>query len=346
MAQTIIGVFDSKQRAQDAVNALVSDGFSSAHIDVHAYDDYAAGTYTDAGTFGTPATGTGAASLGADPLDTGYGTQRAATTGSLDADALPRTATTGTTYTGTERPHEGILSRIEHFFGNLFGNDDRPDEIGHYSEAVRRGGTLVTVDVDDEARVERARDILWQNGAADIDSRVAQWRETGYDRYDSAAPLYSRDEADAERQRFAVVQEELEVGKREVNNGGVRVYSRVTERPVSETVNLREEHATIERRAVDRPATAADLREGWTEVNNTEERAVVNKSARVVEEVVVGKEASTRTETISDTVRGTDVQVEQVPGDTTINTRSTLDRTADVPLDSDTTTDPAYRKPL
>ncbi|SAL89031.1 hypothetical protein AWB74_08871 [Caballeronia arvi] len=104
------------------------------------------------------------------------------------------------------------------------------------------------------------------------------------------------------------------VGKREVHTGGVRVYSRVTETPVSESVNLREERATIERRAVNRPATAADLREGSVEIRETQEQPVVAKTARVVEEVVVGKEASTRTETVNDTVRSTEVDVERTEG--------------------------------
>jgi stress response protein YsnF len=34
----------------------------------------------------------------------------------------------------------------------------------------------------------------------------------------------------------------------------------------------------------------------------------------VVEEVVVGKEVSNRTETVTDTVRGTQVEVERTPG--------------------------------
>jgi stress response protein YsnF len=83
---------------------------------------------------------------------------------------------------------------------------------------------------------------------------------------------------------------------------------------VSESVNLREEHATIERRPVDRPATVADLKEGFVEVRETAEEPVVAKTARVVEEVIVGKESSNRTETVNDTVRGTDVEVERVAG--------------------------------
>jgi uncharacterized protein (TIGR02271 family) len=144
--------------------------------------------------------------------------------------------------------------------------------------------------------------VEWRR-AIDIDQRIARWKSVGYAGYDAAAPMYSADEIAAERQRFNVVKEELEVGKREVQTGGVRVYSRVTERPVSESVNLREEHATIERRAVDRPATATDLKEGFVEIRETVQQPVVAKTARVVEEVVVSKEASERTETIQDTVR-------------------------------------------
>jgi uncharacterized protein (TIGR02271 family) len=210
--------------------------------------------------------------------------------------------------------HEGAMARVEHFFKNLFGDSDRPEEVGHYQEAVRRGGALLSVEVRDESATERVRDALYAAGAVDIDSRVAQWRTAGYSNYDNTAPAYTSDQIAEERKTFPVVQESLEVGKREVQTGGVRVYSRVTETPVSESVSLREEHASIERRPVDRAATAADLKEGFVEIKETAEQAVIAKTARVVEEVVVGKEASSRTETVNDTVRGTDVEVERTDG--------------------------------
>jgi uncharacterized protein (TIGR02271 family) len=213
--------------------------------------------------------------------------------------------------------HEGAMARVEHFFKNLFGDSDRPEEVGHYQEAVRRGSALLSVEVRDDAAAEQVRDALYAAGAIDIDSRVAQWRTGGYSNYDNTAPAYTADQIAEERKAFPVVQESLEVGKREVQTGGVRVYSRVTETPVSESVNLREEHASIERRPVDRPATAADLKEGFVEIKETAEHAVVAKTARVVEEVVVGKEASSRTETVNDTVRGTDVEVERTAPTTT-----------------------------
>ncbi|BCQ29068.1 DUF2382 domain-containing protein (plasmid) [Caballeronia sp. NK8] len=208
----------------------------------------------------------------------------------------------------------GVFGKIEHFFSNMFGADDRPDDVGHYQEAVRRGGALLTVTAADEADVGMVRSTMHEAGAVDVEERAAQWRSTGYTGFDAAAKPYTSDEASADRKAFAVTRESLDVGKREVETGGVRVYSRATETPVSESVNLREEHATIERRSVDRVATAADLEEGSVEIRETAEHPVVAKTAHVIEEVVVGREATERTETINETLRGTDVEVERVGG--------------------------------
>jgi uncharacterized protein (TIGR02271 family) len=115
-----------------------------------------------------------------------------------------------------------------------------------------------------------------------------------------------------------VVEEELKVGKREVQRGGVRVYSRVVETPVNESVNLREEHVSVERHRVDQPISTTDataFKEQSIELRESAEEAVVQKSARVVEEVVVGKEVSQRQQNISDTVRHTEVQVENLASD-------------------------------
>jgi uncharacterized protein (TIGR02271 family) len=112
-----------------------------------------------------------------------------------------------------------------------------------------------------------------------------------------------------------VIEEEVQVGKRTVSRGGVRVYSRVTEKPVEEQVQLRKEQVSVERRPVNRPVSGTDreaFKEGTIEMTETSEEAVVSKQARVVEEVVVRKDAQERTETVRDTVRRTDVEVEKL----------------------------------
>ena len=114
-----------------------------------------------------------------------------------------------------------------------------------------------------------------------------------------------------------------------MQRGGARVHTFVTETPVSEQVTLHEEHVTVDRRPVDRAVTGADtaFREGTIEVTETAEVPVVSKEARVVEEVVVGKTATDRVETVSDTVRRTDVEVEEIPGATTTTGTTTTGTT-------------------
>lgn len=213
-----------------------------------------------------------------------------------------------------EQRDEGVFSGIGHFFSDLFGTGDS-DEAGTYAEAVRRGATVLSVDLPDDADPSQVREALQDAGAIDIDERVEYWRKQGWSGYSPESKPFTADEIANERKAvLPVVEEQLDVGKRQVNKGVVRVYSRTVETPVHESVQLREEHATIERRPVDRPATAEDARafdEKSIEVQETAEKAVVSKTARVVEEVVVGKETTERTETIDDTVRRTEVQTER-----------------------------------
>ncbi len=232
---------------------------------------------------------------------------------------------------------------IGDFFRSLFGSDQHSDDAGIYAEAVRRGSYMLSVDAQSEEQAERAADIMQRFNAVDLDQRSSHWRSGGWTGYQSDAPLYSADQIRQDRDLYSkttiasgtgaqaagtsagttastgkaipVIQEQLEVGKRVVQKGGVRIFSRVSERPVQESVQLREEHVKVERTPVDQPATEADLqafKEGTVEVRASAEEPVVAKTARVVEQVNVGKEVTERTETIKDTVRRTDVEVEQL----------------------------------
>ena len=121
-------------------------------------------------------------------------------------------------------------------------------------------------------------------------------------------------------------EERLDVSKRDVERGGARIRSRIIERPVEETIRLREEHVVVNRRPVDREFTDADLQNfqpGEMEITEHAEVPVVGKQARVVEEIEVGKNVTEREETIRDTVRSTDVNVEEFDADTdTTHTKS------------------------
>ena len=121
-----------------------------------------------------------------------------------------------------------------------------------------------------------------------------------------------------ESKTFSVMEERLRVGKRMVERGGVRVRWFVTETPVEEDVTLRDETIHVDRRPVDRAARDADFdafEERTIEMTETDEEAVVSKEARVVEEVVIGKDVEERRETVRDTARRTNVEVEEIGAD-------------------------------
>ena len=242
------------------------------------------------------------------------------------------------------------------------------DEAHAYAEGVRRGGALVVVESSDD-RAERGMEILRRLHPVNIHERTVQWRQEGWTGYDANAitstPMSSMATATPRSQEQArsttrvvnkgarprrvegqeeiaipVVEEDLSIGKREVERGHVRIYSRVKEQPVEEAVRLREEKVRVERRPADRPATDADFAAAEKEVieiTETAEEPVVNKRARVVEEVVVHKEATERTETVRGTARRTEVEIKREPETSTETRRVTT------PQDF-ATYDPIFRK--
>ncbi|MEZ0228029.1 MAG: YsnF/AvaK domain-containing protein [Planctomycetota bacterium] len=167
----------------------------------------------------------------------------------------------------------------------------------YYGAGLGRGGALIIVDAaDDEADLVRK----------DIELCGGKIQKSG------AAPVTT---AKAGDKVMPVIEEKVSIGKQGAITGGVRVFSRITSKPVEEKVTLREERVNVERRPVNRPVTAADaaFRDETVEVTETVEKPIVRKEARVVEEVIVGKDVTERTETIRDTVRRKDVQVEKLP---------------------------------
>ena len=217
-----------------------------------------------------------------------------------------------------------------------------------FAEGLRRGHFLVSVQVD-ESHLTRATETLERNSALDIDAEEASWRQTGWRGYDivthgmarsaagtmqtgatqagtaassgiadRAAAAAARPGVAANREEvIPLAEEQLVIGKRVVERGQVRIRTYVVERPVEEQVRLRDETVQVERRAVDRPVAEGDreaFSERVVEMTETDEEAVVRKEARIVEEVAVHKTAEERTETVRDTVRRTEVEVDNGTG--------------------------------
>jgi hypothetical protein len=100
-----------------------------------------------------------------------------------------------------------------------------PEDADYYAEGVRRGGVLVTVDASTSDAADRAAEILEEHGAVDIEERSQQWQQAGWVA-PTQAPSETVERARAgEETRIPVAQEELKVGKRAVERGGVRVYT-------------------------------------------------------------------------------------------------------------------------
>lgn len=165
------------------------------------------------------------------------------------------------------------------------------EDAARYVQGVRDGYTLETATIPDD-KAQEALAIMKEHSTAQ--GRRAKSTGEG----DTVLP---------------VIAEEMQVGKREVSAGGVAVTSHVQEVPVEQDVQLREEHIDIERRPADRPVGRGEhaFEERTVEVSAMAEEPVVQKTARVVEEVVVHKDVGARTETIRDTVRRTDVDVQR-----------------------------------
>jgi len=361
MSKTVVGLFDDFSHAQMVVSELEAAGFRREDISVvtnqhgvsHGTATQSAGSDQGHGVVGGAVAGavkggvigglTGLAASLAMLMIPGVGPALAV--GPLAA-----------TLSGA-----GLGAAGGGVIGALTGLGIPHSDAGYYAEGIRRGSTLVSITTDDR-RADEAIAIFNRHNPVDIDERGSHYTSTGYTGYNESAPHYTPEQITAERNTYStaratpavgttgtsgttmgtgatsgtnevsipIVEEELAVGKREVTRGGARIHTHITERPVEETVTLREEHVNVERHPVNRAASAADLntfKEGTFEVTERAEEAVVAKQARVVEEVVINKEATERTETIHDTVRRTDVDVDELNADDDIRTSSTTTTT-------------------
>lgn len=293
MANTVVGIFEKAIDAQQARSYLLANGFSSSEVDI--------------------------------------------TTSSYDSDTI---------VPAVKKDNEDFGDRIGNFFKDLFDGDE--DESRRYSEAARRG-TIVTVHTASAEGAETAANILDQYGAVNVNDTAVNYYESNQTNPGAVTDVpvnsYTDNSVDPYPNRslntlsdssigsegptesLPVIKEELQVGKREIETGGVRLRSRIIERPVQESVRLRQEQVNVERTPVDRVASESDFdtfKEGTIEMKEYAEVPVVNKEARVVEEVSLNKTVDERQEIINETLRSTEVEVEDLSDEERLR-RSRLD---------------------
>ena len=206
-----------------------------------------------------------------------------------------------------ETDHVGLWRRL--FGGNVWDH-----EAAVYGNTLDKGGAILAARVPDD-EVARVMSLLDVHQPLDVHQAAAKIGETVPVQAKALVtpPIAKADAKDPEMLRLA--EEQLNVGKRVFDTGTTRIRRFVTERPVEQQVSLHEEHAEVVRKAINDPSYVADI--DWSdkayEVTETAEQAVVSKSARVVEEVALRKSGSDRVETVKDTVRRQEVEVEKVP---------------------------------
>jgi uncharacterized protein (TIGR02271 family) len=203
---------------------------------------------------------------------------------------------------------------------DILTNDDKDDEpklahmrewipepdVNTYLEGVRQGGTIITANVSDSA-VSRAAEIMSGYNMVNLKKRATELQK-------SRSDLRLSDPAKSDNV-LEVVEEELQVGKEKVERGRMRIYNVVSEHEVSQDVGLKDETLRVQRRPVNRAVKVnPDLfKERSFEMVEMDEVALVGKTARVVEEVSLGKEVADKVETIKETLRRQDVQIEEIP---------------------------------
>jgi uncharacterized protein (TIGR02271 family) len=344
--KTITAFFDSYDDAAEAVRRLENAGIPHRDVSLVAnnkddrYTHHTNGRMLDADRTDADDTSDGAATGATVGTLAGGGAGLLAGLGMMAIPGLGPVVAAGwlvSTLVGA-----GAGAAIGGLAGSLVDAGVDENDAHAYAEGVRRGGALVTVRAS-ESEVDRIVDILDDEGTVDFQDRERTWRDEGWTGRSEAigaaastatglgTGLTGREpaafETDRTRERagterdevIPVVEEELHVGKRAVERGKVRIHSHVVERPVSEQVSLREERVSVERRPAEggarTGAAGEDLfRERTIEMDERSEEAVVSKEARVKEELVVRKDVDERTENVSDTVRRTEVEVDDERG--------------------------------
>lgn len=303
---TVVGVFNERDDARDAIEALKDDGFAADSISILSPDkrtteSMAEETGTHAGSGAATGAVTGGVLGGLGGWLVGIGALAIPGVGPFIAAGAFATALGGA----------AIGAGVGAVAGALVGMGVPKEEADYYEGEVKSGRTLVTVRSD--GRYDDAQRILRGHGAYDVESRGALPRtSTGVTEGGRLEPPVSDRSVESQR-TVQLREEELEARKTPVETGHVTVGKDVVEERKTLQVPVTREEAYVERRAVDRPADRP-IDAGATEtveVPIREERVEVDKQPVVYEEVGVGKRQVIENERVSDTVRREELRVDR-----------------------------------
>lgn len=211
----------------------------------------------------------------------------------------------------------------------LFGDDVYEHEAAVYRATIDRGGVVVSARVLD-SEVAHAIAILNLHRPVDVHDRAVTSgiapaaHVEAVEKKIEAVPLAAVQKvavspklAEVHDEILHLAEEQLQVGKKMAETGRTRVRRFVTEREASADVRLHEEHAEVLRHAITDPKFVGEI--DWAdkeiEVVETAEHALVNKTARIVEEVSLKKVGTDRVETVRDKIRRQQAEIQRIGAD-------------------------------
>jgi uncharacterized protein (TIGR02271 family) len=204
----------------------------------------------------------------------------------------------------------------------ILGRNVSDQESSAYGRTVSSGGAVLTLRTP-ETDVDRALRILNAHGPMNLRDRFTSTQESAGSTQASTTRASSAMSDETGRKNaggeevLRLAEEHIDVGKQQIASGKSRIRRFVTEKPVEQQVTLHEEHCEVIRREVTDPKLVdgkdIDWKDQTIEVSEMSERPVVTKTARIAEEVVIRRRGSDHVETIRDTVRRQQAEVERVP---------------------------------
>jgi len=188
----------------------------------------------------------------------------------------------------------------------------RPEWIGIGTRFFGTKRVLVPVEgaqlAEDGLRVAFSKDHVKDSPDIDEDE-ISQECESELTQYYGLAQPQRSVSSDAD-QAMTRSEEEIEVGKRDVDAGSARLRKWVETEPVELDVELHREVAHVTREPLNRPVGDHDFTEEEVEVPLHQEKPIVKKQAVAKERIGLEKDVETETQTVRDELRKERVDVE------------------------------------
>jgi uncharacterized protein (TIGR02271 family) len=299
---TVVGVFDDREEAREAIEALKDDGFDGDAIsilspDKQATQDIAEETGTHAGSGAATGAVAGGVLGGLGGWLVGIGALAIPGVGPFIAAGAFATALGGA----------AIGAGVGAIAGALVGMGVPEEHAKYYEGEAKAGKTLVTVRAN--GRYDDAQRTLRDYGAYDVESRHRAGA-TGNPTLQSGSPAR---QTDGGREPMQLREEELVANKQRVETGQVHIGKDVVAEQRTLEVPVTREEVTIERHPVDRRPSDRPLEDRGESISVPvrEEQVELEKQAVVYEEVGVGKREVQTTQHISGTVRREEARIER-----------------------------------